>query len=178
MESGLLIVSLLSLFLTAHGAECEPNSLWAMNPGMTWEEAWSKAHEGIMPCTFGDCTFFTDANGTLDRSGSCPDQTGTLFLRNKNIEALRDGVFNNMGACTYLYLYHNQLGQSKLPGSIFNGLTNLGYLYLDNNHLSNLPATVFDGLTNLKSLILSYNQLSNLPATIFNGLTNLESLYL
>jgi hypothetical protein len=31
-------------------------------------------------------------------------------------------VFNNMGACTYLYLYHNQLGQSKLPGSIFNGL--------------------------------------------------------
>ena len=58
----------------------------------------------------------------LRHHGILPHRSGQLFLNNKGITGLRDGVFNNMGACTYLYLYHNQLGQSKLPGSIFNGL--------------------------------------------------------
>jgi Leucine-rich repeat (LRR) protein len=137
------------------------------------------SNDSGLPCTYGTCTFLKDSNGVLDRTGSCLTRSGQLFLQNKGITGLRNGVFNNMGACTHLYLHDNQLGQSNLPGSIFNGLSNLGYLFLDNNQLSNLPAaTVFDGLTNLKSLVLSYNQLSNLPATIFDGLTNLQSLYL
>jgi Leucine-rich repeat (LRR) protein len=159
-EPALLIVSLLSLFLTAQGAECK------------WESG--------LPCTFGPCSFSTDASGVLYRTGSCPDQQGTLYLTNKGIKALRDGVFNNMGACRYLYLSGNKL--SHLPETIFRGLTNssnLHGLYLDRNLLSNnLPKTIFSGLTSLRSLMLDSNQLSSLPETIFRGLTSLDQICL
>ena len=147
-EPALLIVSLLSLFLTAHGAECNPNVIWAANPGMTWGEAWSKAFHEVMPCTFGNCIFFTDASGVLDRTGSCPGQTGDLYLSNKGINALKDGVFNNTGAWTGIYLSHNQL--SSLPETIFRGLTSLESIVVDDNRLSNVPESIFRGLTSLR----------------------------
>jgi hypothetical protein len=154
-EPALLIVSLLSLFLTAHGAEC------------SWESG--------LPCTFGPCSFFTDASGVLDRTGSCPVWPGDLYLSNKGIKALKDGVFNNMGACRQLSLSGNKL--SHLPETIFTGLTNssnLQGLYLDSNQLSNLPETIFRGLTSLHVLNLGHDWLSNLPEKIFRGLTSLE----
>jgi hypothetical protein len=54
---------------------------------------------GSLPCSFGGCEFSKDANGVLDRTGSCPTQTGTLYLDNRGIKGLREGVFSNMGAC-------------------------------------------------------------------------------
>ena len=56
--------------------------------------------DDAMPCSFGGCEFFTDAIGILDRTGSCPTETGKLFLNWKGIKGLKEGVFNNMGACT------------------------------------------------------------------------------
>ncbi len=125
-EPALLFVSLLSLFLTAHGAEC--------------------SSEGSLPCTFGPCSFSTDASGVLDRTGSCPDQQGNLYF--SGIKTLRDGVFNNMRGCQYLSLTNNKL--SHLPETIFSGLTRLRLLYLDYSDLSNLPETIFRGLTSLE----------------------------
>ncbi len=69
----------LSLLLSnARGAECSGN---------------------ILPCSFGGCEFSKDANGVLDRTGSCPTQTGSLYLPSRGIKGLREGVFSNMGAC-------------------------------------------------------------------------------
>ena len=54
---------------------------------------------GSLPCSFGGCEFSKDANGVLDRTGSCPTQTGRLWLNGRGIKGLREGVFSNMGAC-------------------------------------------------------------------------------
>ena len=67
----------------AHGAEC--------------------SEYGSLPCTFGGsggCNFFLDADDFLDRTGSCPDQGRTLWLRTKGIKGLKPDVFDNMGAVT------------------------------------------------------------------------------
>ena len=67
----------------AHGAEC--------------------SYGGSLPCTFGGsggCNFFLDADEFLDRTGSCPNQGGTLWLNYKNIKGLKPDVFRNMGAVT------------------------------------------------------------------------------
>ncbi len=155
-ELALLIVFLFFLFPTAHGAEC------------TWE--------GSLPCTFGPCSFSTDASGVLDVTRSCPAQTGTLWLGNKGITALRDGVFDNMGACTGIILGFNQL--SNLSAMIFRGLARLESLSLDRNKLSSLPETMFNGLTSLGYLDLSNNSFNHLPEMIFKGLTKLYSIRL
>ena len=166
-EPVLLIVSLISLFLTAHGAECGPGS--------------------GLPCTFGPCTFFTDASGVLDRTGSCPDQGAgargqgptpglNLLLSGKGIKALKDGVFNNMAACFHIDLGGNEL--SNLPETIFRGLTNLETLALHDNKLSSLPETIFQGLTSLRLLCLSSNSLTHLPGAIWRGNTKLSHLFL
>jgi hypothetical protein len=87
------------------------------------------SQSGSLPCTFGLCTFSINGSGVLDRTGDCPEQSGILWLTNQGITAFaRDGVFNNMRACTELRLNDNQL--NSLPGTIFNGLTGLKSLYL------------------------------------------------
>jgi hypothetical protein len=79
----------LSLLLSnARGAEC--------------------TYGGSLPCSFGGCEFSKDANGVLDRTGSCPTQTGWLYLDRRGIKGLREGVFSNMGACETLVLDWNQ----------------------------------------------------------------------
>ena len=64
----------------AHGAEC--------------------TQFGSLPCSFGGCTFSLDADQFLERTGSCADKSGFLYLNSKNIKGLREGVFDNMGSCT------------------------------------------------------------------------------
>ena len=66
----------------AHGAECY--------------------HEGAgasLPCSFGGCTFSLDADQFLERTGSCADKSGILWLDDRNITGLREGVFDNMTSC-------------------------------------------------------------------------------
>ena len=68
----------------AHGAECHYSGAGA-----------------TLPCTFGGsggCNFFLDADDFLDRTGSCPDQGGWLYLNDKYIKGLKPDVFDNMGA--------------------------------------------------------------------------------
>ena len=68
---------------SAHGAEC--------------------AYGGSLPCTFGGsvgCNFFLDADQFLDRTGSCADQSGILYLNKKNIKGLKPDVFDSMGSVT------------------------------------------------------------------------------
>ena len=67
----------------AHGAEC---------PSGYWES-------GSLPCAFGGCTFSLDADQFLERTGSCADKGGTLWLNYRNIKGLREGVFDNMTSC-------------------------------------------------------------------------------
>ena len=76
----LAVLALLLMAHGAHGAEC--------------------TREGSLPCTFGGCTFSLDADQFLERTGSCADKWGTLYLTSKNIKGLREGVFDNMRACT------------------------------------------------------------------------------
>ena len=64
----------------AHGTEC--------------------TYGGSLPCSFGGCTFSLDADQFLERTGSCADKSGILYLNSKNIKGLREGVFDNMGSCT------------------------------------------------------------------------------
>jgi len=131
-----------------------------------------------LPCSFGGCKFYLDANGFLDRTGSCPSQGGTLDLHGQGIKGLREDVFSNMSACERLYLGDNDLYIGGLRAAVFNGLTNLKYLDLEYNELPNLPEAIFNGLTNLKDLTLRWNGLTALSAVVFNGLTNLEVLKL
>ena len=50
--------------------------------------------------SFGGCTFSGDYNGApLERSGSCPTQSGTLNLANKGITLVKNESFAGMGAC-------------------------------------------------------------------------------
>ena len=50
---------------------------------------------------FGGCTFSGDTNGApLERSGSCPTQSGHLSLWNKGITSVKNDSFAGMGACT------------------------------------------------------------------------------
>ena len=51
--------------------------------------------------TYGGCTFSGDLNGApLERSGSCPTQSGTLWLSNAGITLVKNDSFAGMGACT------------------------------------------------------------------------------
>ena len=51
--------------------------------------------------TFGGCTFSGDYDGApLERSGSCPTQSGTLYLTYKGITSVKNDSFAGMGACT------------------------------------------------------------------------------
>ena len=51
--------------------------------------------------TFGGCTFSGDTSGApLERSGSCPTQSGYLDLNNKGITSVKNDSFAGMGACT------------------------------------------------------------------------------
>ena len=51
--------------------------------------------------SFGGCTFSGDTSGApLERSGSCPTQSGVLWLNNKGITLLKSDSFAGMGACT------------------------------------------------------------------------------
>ena len=68
----------------AHGTECLSGY---------WES-------GSLPCSFGGCTFSLGADQFLERTGSCADKSGTLYLDKRNIRGLREGVFDNMGSCT------------------------------------------------------------------------------
>ena len=73
-------------------------------------EAHAKTHarQGYIPSvpapwsvTFGGCTFSGDYNGApLERSGSCPTQSGSLDLRKKVITSVKSDSFAGMGACT------------------------------------------------------------------------------
>ena len=76
----LAVLALLLMAHGAHGAECE--------------------FRGSLPCSFGGCTFSLDADQFLERTGSCADKSGALYLNYKNIKGLREGVFDNMGSCT------------------------------------------------------------------------------
>ena len=50
--------------------------------------------------TFGGCTFSGDYNGApLERSGSCPTQSGWLYLKSKGITSVKNDSFAGMGAC-------------------------------------------------------------------------------
>jgi hypothetical protein len=102
---------------------------------------------GSLPCSFGGCTFSLDADQFLERTGSCADKSGGLWLYNKNIKGLREGVFDNMGSCTSLWLDGNEL--STLPAGAFSSLTSLTDLWLHGNQLSTLPAGAFSGLSSL-----------------------------
>ena len=83
----LTVLALLLMAHGAHGAEC----IRAYSLGWV---AWG------LPCTWGGCTFSRGADQFLERTGSCADKSGTLFLGYKNIKGLREGVFDNMGSCT------------------------------------------------------------------------------
>ncbi len=152
----LFVLSLSSVLCSTYGAEC---SQW-----------------GVLPCTYGGCTFSKDTSGVLDRTGSCPTQGGQLWLDNKGITAMRDGIFDNMGACAELVLQENRL--IMLPATMCNGLTSVVNIWALNNQLSTLAATTFNGCTRLKQLALAGNQLSMLPATIFDNLPSLTRIFL
>ena len=73
-------------------------------------EAHAKIHarQGYIPSvpapwsvTYGGCSFSGDYNGApLERSGSCPTQSGYLQLINKGITSVKSDSFAGMGACT------------------------------------------------------------------------------
>ena len=50
--------------------------------------------------SFGGCTFSGDTSGApLERSGSCPTQSGTLYLNGKGITSVKNDSFAGMRAC-------------------------------------------------------------------------------
>ena len=132
-------------------------------------------YQGRLPCTFGGCTFSKTSNGTLQRSGQCPDHMGMLDLAAKGIAALSPGVFDDMGGIQDLYLSDNEL--TSLPSGIFDSLTALRELSLQGNELMTLPSGIFDSLTALQTLLLDNNKLEGLSADLFAGLP-LSHLYL
>ena len=67
---------------------------------------------------------------------------------------------------------------TKLPGSIFNGLSDLQYLSLGGNKLKTLPGKVFRDQTQLQHLSLNFNEIETLPAHVFAGLSNLQKLFM
>ena len=74
--------------------------------------------------SFGGCTFSGDTSGApLERSGSCPTQSGWLYLNDKGITLVKNDSFAGMGACTSLQLGENLI--SGLPLGVFDGLTSL-----------------------------------------------------
>ena len=81
-----LALAVLALLLMAHGAH--------------GAECYYEGAGASLPCTFGGCTFSLDADQFLERTGSCADKSGYLYLSYKNIKGLREGVFDNMGSCT------------------------------------------------------------------------------
>ena len=49
-----------------------------------------------LPCSFGDCTFDTDAKGHLSVLGSCTSASPILYLNSKRIKSIAPTVFKNM----------------------------------------------------------------------------------
>ena len=78
----LAVLALLLMAHGAHGAECYYSGAGAS-----------------LPCSFGGCTFSLAADQFLERTGSCADKSGILWLGDRNITGLREGVFDNMGSC-------------------------------------------------------------------------------
>ena len=114
----LFALCIISVLRSTHGAEC--------------------ARWGKFPCTFGGCTFSKNS-GVLIRTGSCPTQSGRLWMDTMGITALSDGVFHDMGACTDIILHHNYI--SSLYENTFSGLTSLTTLGLGDNPLTCVPLT-------------------------------------
>lgn len=100
----------------------------------------------------------------------------TLHLDSNQIEALPDGVFDNLEKLTELSLSRNKL--FCLPDGIFDYLRKLKYLFLGWNNIKTLPDGIFDILVNLEKLSLYSNKIKKLPTEIFDNLENLETLYL
>ena len=46
----------------------------------------------------GDCIFRVDPSGLLTRTGSCPTQSGSLYLSGMSIKALSPDVFSNLSS--------------------------------------------------------------------------------
>ena len=63
---------------------------------------WSSAHAARpWSVTYGGCVFSGDLDGApLVRAGSCPTQTGVLYLNDKGITSVKNDSFVGMGACT------------------------------------------------------------------------------
>ena len=110
---------------------------------------------GDLPCLWGGCTFWKDADGTLFRDGECPGMLGeSLYLNNKGIKALSSNVFANTPGTTKLYLQSN--GLERMDVNAFIGLQNLKELQLGANELEHIDSTAFgDGLPNLETLNIS-----------------------
>jgi hypothetical protein len=124
---------------------------------------------GSLPCSFGGCEFSKDANGVLDRTGSCPTKTGNFWLDRRGIKGLREGVFSNMGACESLHLDNNQL--TSVAGVTFP--SSLLWLWLHDNQLTSVAGVTFP--SSLVWLRLHFNQLTSVAGVTFpSSLTSLE----
>jgi len=128
----------------------------------------------VLPCTFGGCTFLDGGGGVLHRTGSCPDHEGNLYLNQRGITGLSDGVFDNMGSCYELFLQTNSL--SALSPNSFQGVSNINALFLNTNELSALGRDTFAGLSLLKQLYLNDNDLApeSIHQDTFAGLPSLK----
>ena len=54
--------------------------------------------KGSLPCSFGGCRFSKDADGRLQRQGTCAQSHGTLYLERRGIKYLSSAVFDDVGA--------------------------------------------------------------------------------
>ncbi|EGD83293.1 hypothetical protein PTSG_12094 [Salpingoeca rosetta] len=75
---------------------------------------------------------------------------------------------------TVLALAHNDI--TRIPGQVFNTLTNVRVLYLDGNGLHTLEPGAFSGMESLETLSLTENKLRNL--TFFTNIPALRTLHL
>lgn len=108
----------------------------------------------------GNCTFYRDASGALERWPPPKECT--------------DGKHCCGDGCHTVYLAYN--GLTSLPADVFKGMGELVSLGLSRNELISLPAGLFKGMGALTTLDLSYNELLSLPAGLFDDIGGLQTL--
>lgn len=89
---------------------------------------------------------------------------------------LSENLFRNLFSLRTLNLSDNCL--TRLPATLFCGLTSLELLDLVSNSLTSLHENLFQGLNNLVEVHLNYNDLVSLPEKLFRDNTGLQVLSL
>jgi hypothetical protein len=93
-----------------------------------------------------------------------------ISLTERNIQTFDAKVFDGLNNLLSISLSNNVIN-SAMPDTLFQGLSRLTYIDLSNNRITAIPKNIFQGLYRLVTLHLTSNFITHIEDSTFQGLT-------